>query len=98
LLVTTGEPAFKQFVERSPQKARLTTVLADSAADAGQHTVLTWQNVETAGTISLALAPGNAAGLAELRKLARASLVQGADALLALQAKEGYRVPFAPGP
>jgi endoglucanase len=86
LLVTTGAAEYKSFVERSPA--------AKAAADLGGKGTLTWQNVAPAGTISLALSRADA--LAPQRKAARAAITRGADALLALRAREGYRIPFAP--
>jgi endoglucanase len=96
LFVTTGNAAYRELIERSPLWLRLQTTLADSAEGKGQHTTLTWQNVEAAGTISLALVPN--ALPEEQRARARAAVVSAADALLAMRARQGYRVPFEAGP
>jgi endoglucanase len=81
LLVTTGQAEYQQFIERSP------------LGDKGRAT-LTWQNVGMAGTIALALAPEGR--LDAQRKQARAAIARNADELVALRAREGYRIPFAP--
>jgi endoglucanase len=96
LLVTTGEQGYRSAVLGSPHWARVATTLAKSAADAGQNGALTWQDVATAGTISLALVPS--AFTEQERAHARGALVAAADELLALRGHEGYRLPFAAGP
>ncbi len=96
LFVTTGEQSYRNAFESSPFWGKVATTLPQSADDAGQHTAMTWQNVQNAGTISLALS-ANPAVQAE-RALARKALVAAADVLLGLRAHEGYRLPFAPGP
>jgi endoglucanase len=93
LLLTTGEAEYEQFIERSPLGLRMPAAIA--ADDASKHGTLTWQSVATAGTISLAFAAEGR--LDPLRKQARAAITRGADELLALRGREGYRIPFAPG-
>ena len=92
LLVTTAEARYRDALASSPFAAAVAITLPGSGPDSGHHTALTWQNVATAGTISLALAP---ASLPE-RSRARAALITAADGLLALSAREGYALPFAP--
>ncbi len=94
LLITTGEPRYREQVAHEQASAAIPVSMSDSASPDEQHTVLTWQNVAAAGTISLALAP---ASLGEERKRARAEVVKAADALLAMYAREGYGLPFSPG-
>lgn len=90
LLVTTGEPEYQQFLDRSPLGLRM----PGAVTDADQLATLTWQHVATAGTISLALAP--AGRLDPQRNKARAALQHTADALLEVRGREGYRIPFQP--
>ena len=59
----------------------------------GPQTLLTWQSVSAAGTVSLAIVP-NELGAGEIEK-ARAEIVRLADTYLATRDHEGYRVPFA---
>jgi endoglucanase len=94
LFITTGDARYRTQLEKSPYYAQIPTHLAGDASDAGQATVLTWQNVEAAGTLSLALAP---ASIGEPHTKARAQVRAAADALLALREHEGYAVPFAAG-
>jgi endoglucanase len=96
LFITTLAPEYEQFFTRSPHHARVATAQPSSAADAGHHGALTWQTVAAAGTISLALSQDPR--LAPLRDRARGAIRTAADELLALRAKEGYRIPFAAGP
>jgi endoglucanase len=96
LLATTGEPAYAQFVESSPMRNAVPVPAGtDAARDPKQHGAFTWQEVETAGTISLALS--SLPALAGLREQARAAIVAAGDALLAARDREGYRVPLAAG-
>jgi len=93
LLITTGEAKYRDAL-RTWSGPIVPTVLGANAGDAGQHSVLTWQNVVAAGAISLAFAP---ASVGEDRTRARDEITKAADAFLALRAKEGYGLPFAPG-
>lgn len=93
LLVTTGEAKYREPI-RAWKGPLIPTELGGSASDAGQHGVLTWQNVVAAGSISLAFGP---ASLAEEQKRARAEVVRAADELLQIRSREGYALPFAPG-
>jgi endoglucanase len=93
LLVTTGAAEYQQFIESSPLGLRVPNAIAAQVGEGGEQGTLTWQSVGTAGTISLALAQAKA--LAPLRDKARAAITRGADALLAMRAAEGYRLPFA---
>jgi endoglucanase len=93
LLVTTGEAKYRDAL-KAWSGPLVPTVLGASAGDAGQNGVLTWQNVVAAGAIDLAFGP---ASLGEEQKRARAEIVKAADELLAIRAREGYGLPFAPG-
>jgi endoglucanase len=87
LFVTTGEARYGELVSRSALHDQLPIRLPGASGD---NTVLTWQNVAAAGTITLAL---NANG--DERTRARAAIVRAADALLAVREHEGYGLPFA---
>jgi endoglucanase len=93
LFSSSGEDRYRAQLEKSPFYLQVPTRLGGEASDAGQATVLTWQNVQAAGTLSLALA----ARSGELRKRARAAVQRAADELLALREREGFGLPFAPG-
>jgi endoglucanase len=96
LFVTTKDAAYLPTLKSSPFWLRVGTTLPGTAADAGQHTTLTWQNVDAAGNISLALSP--TALPEEERARVRASLLHAADNLLEVRARQGYHLPFASGP
>ncbi len=87
LLVSTGKPEYRQFVEGSPLHKRL-------RMDAGGHTsTMNWADTDALGVISLAVVKGVDAGLqAHARKL----LVGGADRYLQIISKQGYRTPLEP--
>jgi endoglucanase len=91
LLITTGDAKYREPL-RAWTGPVVPSTLGASASDAGQHSVLTWQNVVAAGAIDLAFAP---ASIGEERTRARADLVRAADEFLALRAKEGYGLPFS---
>jgi endoglucanase len=95
LLITTGDAKYREQLKAWGAQPIVPTQLGEGAGDAGQNTVLTWQNVVAAGALSLALAP---ASVGEERTRARSEIVKAADALVAIQAREGYGVPIAPGP
>ena len=94
LLLTTAKAEYRQALERSSHFMRVPTTLGAKASDKGTRAIFDWQNVAAAGTISLALV-GDDAKLGDLAKKARAALEHGADELLALREREGYRIPFA---
>ncbi|MDF3071557.1 MAG: yhjM, partial [Polyangiaceae bacterium] len=87
LLVTTGKPEYRQFVESSPLHRRL-------RMDAGGHTsTMNWAETDGLGTVSLAVGKGVDTGLqVQARKL----LIGGADRYLEIIAKQGYRTPLEP--
>lgn len=87
LLVTTGKPEYKQFVEASPHGKRL-------RMDAGGHTSsMNWAETDALGTISLAVAPGVDPAL---QASARKQLLAGADEYLKVIAAQGFRTPLKP--
>lgn len=94
LWITTGDARYRDKLKAWGDKPIVPVTLGGSN-DPGQHGVLTWQAVQAAGALSLALAPSS---LGEERTRARTELVKAADAFLQLYAHEGYHVPFAPGP
>jgi endoglucanase len=87
LLISTGKPEYRQFVEASPFHRRL-------RMDAGGHvSSMNWAETDALGTISLAVARGVDA---QLQATARQQLVGGADAYLKIMAGQGFRTPLAP--
>jgi endoglucanase len=96
LYITTGKAAYRDYLVKSTYFKRVPVELGDEAADRGSHTSMTWQNTEALGTLSLAVVP-NQLEPAELALL-KQNVVASADQLAGLIEREGYRVPFAPGP
>ncbi len=87
LLISTGKPEYRQFVEASPWHRRL-------RMDAGGHTSsMNWAVTDALGTISLAVAVGVDAGL---QANARKQLTSGADEYLKIIGAQGYRTPLKP--
>jgi endoglucanase len=87
LLISTGKPEYRQFVDASPWHKRL-------RMDAGGHTsTMNWAVTDALGTISLAVAAG---ADATLQATARKQLVSGADDYLKVIATQGYRTPLKP--
>jgi endoglucanase len=91
LFVTTGKDVYKAFVMSSPHYKLVSSA---STAGTGQGDAMTWQSTAALGTISLAVVP-NALPASEAQAL-RSAIVKRADAYLAIQASEGYLVPFRP--
>lgn len=94
LLITTGEPGYRAELARLPLEQTVPCTL-QLGSDAGHNTALTWQSVAAAGTISLARAPDS---LADLRARARDAIARAADGFAQQRAREGYGLPFSPGP
>lgn len=87
LLISTGKPEYRQFVEGSPLHRRL-------RGDAGGHTSsMNWAETDALGLISLATAPGVDP---VLQKHAQTLLLRGADEYLEIEAGQGYRTPLEP--
>jgi endoglucanase len=89
LYLTTKKDVYKEFLGKSPHHLEV-----PAALKGGDATAMTWQNVASLGTISLALVPSDlpkdeVAG-------ARAAVVRAADAFAAIDRDEGYRVAFKP--
>lgn len=89
LSITTGEEAYRAQLTAAAIEA---SFFADGAGDK-PPTALGWKDVAGAGTISLALAAPDA--LSELRQQARDVIRRAADALVTLQARQGYGMPYA---
>src|SRR5690606_10726866 len=85
LFVTTGEQKYYDALRASPH------FLAAPAADGAGE--ITWSEVRTLGTISLAVVP-NGLPAAELAR-AREALIATADRYLQQAAREGYAIPYS---
>ena len=95
LFVTTGDPAYRDFMTRSRHYKELPAVLGEGQ-DGGMTSAMSWQSTQALGTISLAIAPS---GLAPAEVAAiRKNLLATADAFLHTINGQGHRVPFQPGP
>ena len=94
LYITTKKPVYKDYVTKSPFFKQVPAFATSQGSDAGVMTVMTWGNVQAAGSLSLAVAKNGLpdADLEAIRKNTAAA----ADAYLEAQKKEGYRVPFKP--
>jgi endoglucanase len=96
LAVTTGEPAFKEALERSPNYLRVPTTAEPRGKPAGVPTSMTWQGTAALGSLSLLiddklLSPAARATLV-------ASLRAAADLYVHIENEQGYRSPLQPGP
>ena len=91
LFVTTGKDVYKAFVTASPHYKLMSNA---STAATGQGEGMSWQSTAALGTISLAVVP-SALPAPETQAL-RSAIVKRADAYLAIEASEGYLVPFRP--
>jgi endoglucanase len=88
LYAATKKDVYRDFVMNSPYHDEVPTNAA------GQTTAMTWQVTEALGTITLAVVPFGLS--APEVSAARAAVVQAADAFLAIEHEQGYRVPFKP--
>jgi endoglucanase len=91
LFVTTGKPVYRRAVVESKHYLAVPGPAPDGS---GPQASMTWQSVHALGTITLALVPNRLAE-AEVAK-ARARIVAVAEAVTAIVAREGYRVPLRP--
>jgi endoglucanase len=96
LYITTKKPAYKEFLTKSPYWKQVPALSTQSGADAGLPTPMTWGNVQSLGSLSLAVVPGALSG-AEIEEV-RKNIAATADAYLDIAKKEGYRTPFRAGP
>lgn len=87
LLITTGDAGYRAFLGQSPAYGRVPSQPGGSA--------MSWADTAALGTISLAIAP-SALEEAERQRM-REAIVAAADSYLAMQGREGYRIPFAAG-
>lgn len=95
LFLTTGKPAYKEALTKSPFYKQVPVTATANGTDAGLDTSFTWGNVQSLGSLSLAVVPNDlGADLEAIRK----NIAATADAYLELAGKQGYRVPFKPGP
>jgi endoglucanase len=95
LFITTKKPAYKDVFTKSQHFAQVPVNATASGNDAGLATPMTWGNVQALGSISLAVVPGTPA---DIEAAARKNVAAAADAYLDIARKQGYRVPFKPGP
>src|SRR5262249_48320314 len=96
LYITTKKPAYKEVLAKSPHLAQVPGNATANGADAGLRTAMTWGNVQALGSLSMAVVPNAAGG--EIEAAVRKNVAAAADAYLDIARKQGYRVPFKPGP
>jgi endoglucanase len=89
LFVTTRKETFRSTLAQSPYRGRPILIAGD-----GPPSAFSWQRTASLGTISIAMAPGLAAGETAA---ARAAIVAAADAFADLDGQAGYRVALKPG-
>jgi endoglucanase len=94
LFVTTKDASLKEYVGKTLRASPYFCKVPTSVGGDGVPTSMTWDHVQSLGTISLALA--DALPAAE-RATCRAAVRAAADSYAALMKGQGYRVPFAPG-
>ncbi|WP_221074980.1 glycoside hydrolase family 9 protein [Agarivorans aestuarii] len=87
LFITTGEPRYLEAAKASP------VFLAAPVGDETAKGDLFWQDLSSAGTLSLALVPSKLDQAT--RDKARAKIIATADAYSAHMAKEGYHIPYS---
>ena len=95
LFITTKKPVYKDFLMKSPHFKLVPANATASGSDPGIETPLTWGNVQSLGSISLAVVP-NGLAAADVEAIKK-NIVTTADAYLEIAKKQGYRVPFKPG-
>jgi endoglucanase len=95
LFLTTKKAAYKDFATKSPFYKQVPAGAAGAGADRGIDTSMTWSNVQALGSISLAVVPN---GLGADVDAIRRNIAATADTYLDIAKKQGYRVPFRPGP
>ncbi|MEL3916502.1 glycoside hydrolase family 9 protein [Aeromonas caviae] len=86
LFATTGKAEYKQAVQQSP------LYLAAPKGDRSASGDLYWQDLSSAGTITLAMVP-NKLGKQEVEK-ARAAIIAAADGYQKSVVTEGYLIPY----
>jgi endoglucanase len=91
LWITTGNASYRDAVTKSAYYRKVPT---DGEGGSGGMASFTWQNTESLGTLSLALAAG-AQGASE-QSAARDAVKQAADVYLQARAAQGFHVPLAP--
>ena len=95
LFITTKKPVYRDVVVASPYFKAVPANYTAGGADPGIDTPLTWSNVQSLGSISLAVVP-NGLPKADIEAIKK-NLVATADTYLDIEGKQGYRVPFKPG-
>jgi endoglucanase len=92
LYITTGKAAYKEVVTKSEYFKDVKA----ASGEADMLTAMTWSDVQSLGSISLAVVP-NGLGR-EVSETIRKNIIAAADAYLAAAQKSGYHVPFAVPP
>ncbi len=92
LYISTGEKQYREYILKSPHHGKFRTDLSENI-DRGANTSMTWNTVETLGSISLAVVP-NLLEASEVNAL-RKNIITAADVYLAIADKQGYGVPFS---
>lgn len=88
LFITTGEDKYFKVLSKSP--VYLATPVGDASGDGD----LFWQDLSSAGTISLALVPSKLGK--KQQQMARDNIVKSANNIAKLVATEGYHIPYGP--
>ena len=91
LFITTKKPEYKQFLATSPHYLKVAPRLPSTPEGGNIASPMTWQEVASLGTISLATVP-NSLGDHEV-KTAQTAITKAADAYMEILQKRGYRVP-----
>jgi endoglucanase len=91
LYVTTKKDVYKAFIQKSPFYKKLTQLMPGD----DMPTPMTWDHVDSLGTITLAIVPNGlpANDIADCK----ASIKAAADLYASLVDQQGYRLPFKPG-
>jgi endoglucanase len=93
LFVTTGDPAYKKQIERSPHYLALPPILPDTQSAA--ESAMTWQSTGALGTITLAVVPSKLTEADVAR--ARAAIRRAADTVARVVDGQGYDIAIHHG-
>jgi hypothetical protein len=88
LFITTGGAEYQEFLAASPLFKKVPTDV-----EAGHPTSMTWAEVASCGSISLAVVPSKLS--AADRDAIRAEVKAAADRYVSAESAEGYRTPFS---
>ncbi len=93
LFITTGDRNYLQNHLEKSKHHRIVRTALPSRIDRGAHTPMTWNTVDTLGSISLAVVP-NSLPKSEVATI-RKSIESAADVYLRTTQEQGYAVPFS---